>query len=104
MSWQVVDPGEAIRGDTQVARVGIDFFPDHIGYEEILGRAFSDPASRDWMASGGVIVLATPDAYSVLQRLMTNSQVDVPERTMREELAKLALERKIVVLRWLREQ
>jgi hypothetical protein len=34
---------------------------------------------------------------------MNNSQVNVPERTMREETTKLALERQIVVLRWLEQ-
>jgi hypothetical protein len=101
MSWTVVDPTQAAGPDTKVARVDVPYFPDGIEYEEILGRAFSDPTNRDWMASGGVIVLANDEGYSKLEKLMNNDQVNVPERTVKEELTKLALERRIVVLRWL---
>jgi hypothetical protein len=103
MAWTVVDPTSAMRSDTKVARVDVPYFPDEIEYEQIMGRAYSDPSSRDWMASGGSLILATPGAYSKLERLMNNSQVNVPERTMREETTKLALERQIVVLRWLEQ-
>lgn len=99
MSWKVIDPTIAAGPKTIVARVDIPFFPDEIEYEEIIGRAFSDPSSRDFMASGGVIVLGTNEGYEALMKLMASS-VAVPERTVKEKLLELAIARKIAVLRW----
>lgn len=99
MSWKVVDPTLAAKGGSQIARVDIPYFPDEIDYEEILGRAFSDPASRDFMASGGVVVLANSDGYDELKRLMDGA-IDVPEKDVRETLVRLALVRNVVALRW----
>lgn len=99
MPWYVVDPTEAAKAGTKVVRVGIPYLPDEIPYEEILGRAFSDPASRDWMASGGVVVIATDGGYKVLQRLMDGA-VDMPEHVVRRGLFSLAQDRQAAALRW----
>lgn len=99
--WTVTAPATATTHDTRVVRVDVPFFPDGIEYEDILGRAFSSPADRDWMASGGVVILAVPDAYQKLESMVGAGETLVTERGIQEECLKLALERQIVCLRWL---
>ena len=100
MSWMVVDPKYSTTEGTKVARVGVPFFPDHIEYEQIMGRAFEGEEFRAWRERGGVVILATEEGYQKLESLMGSQFADVPEMTVRNECTKLALERQVVVLRW----
>lgn len=103
MSWVVVDPKYATRDGVKVARVEVPYFPDEVQYEELLGTAFSGEAFADWLLSNGVVILATGRAYESLERLMGSDVTDVPESAVRDEVAKLAIERQCVVLRWFRD-
>jgi hypothetical protein len=97
--WIVVDPKYSTQDGAKVVRVQVDFFPDHIDYEGILGRAFQEDEFREWRDGGGIVILATEAGYAALQKTMEGA-VDVTERAVVEETTKLALERQVVVLRW----
>ena len=99
MSWMVVDPKYATTSGVKVARVDVPFFPDHVQYEAILGRAFEDVQFDFWKREVGVLIIATGEGYEKLEQVMGGS-TDVPESTVRNECVRLALERQIVVLRW----
>lgn len=94
MTWRVVSPEEAQKRDVKVVRVQVPSFPDDIDYERILGRAFTDPSSLDWLASGGVVILATPDAFDAVKRTREMST----RRGLRDELARLTMARQVVTL------
>lgn len=100
MPWIVVDPKNATRDGTKVARVGVPYFPDEIDYESILEAGFGGEQFREWREAGGVVILATGTGYERLEKLMGSDYADVPESTVRDETTKLALERQVVVLKW----
>lgn len=104
MSWMVVDPRHATNSGTKVARVAVPYFPDEIEYEKILGEAFQGDEFLEWRNSDAVLILATEEAYTKLEQLMSSQFADVPEITVREETRKLCLERQAVVLKWMAVQ
>lgn len=98
VSWTVVDPGKVTTKMTRVLRVDVPQFTDEIPYEDILGRHMTDPASLDWMASGGCVILANPEAYDDIQ-MYTELLVLGPQALL-DELREMCLARKAVCLRW----
>lgn len=101
--WIVVDPGRNATTDgLKVARVGVPYFPDETDYEGILERGFGGEEWKEWRETQGLILLATDEAYTKLEKLMGSNFADVPASTVRDEVTRLALERQVVVLKWVR--
>ena len=98
--WMVVDPKYSTKDGVKVARVDVHHFPDEIDYESMLGRAFEGDEYLEWKTTVGLVILATPDAYEKLQKLMGGQWGDVPESAVIQEMTKLALERQVVVFKW----
>lgn len=96
--WVVCDPRDAAQADTRVVVVDVPHFADEVDYEGILGRHLTDPASLDWFASGGVLVLATVAGGEEL-RLLAGSYGPSAYQGVRHGLERLALERQMVALR-----
>lgn len=99
MSWVIVDTGLAARSDVRIVKVDVPEFPDRIDYEGILGRAFDRPADRDFLASGGMVLLATENGFRRLRILAERSGM-LRMQGMREELRKIGLDRQAAALRW----
>lgn len=98
MSWTVVDPKVAARRDTKIITVDVPLFTDEMPLEDVMGRHLSDPASLDWLASGGVVLLATRRAAESLRSTARNAYL-ATEAGVRGELDRLARERQVVALR-----
>lgn len=102
MTWIVVDPKYATADGVKVARIEVPYFSDEVEYEDIVERAFGDEKFKEWREAGGTIVLATGEAYEKLEKLMASDYVDVPAATVRDECVRLALERQLVVLKFVK--
>lgn len=103
MTWIVVDPKYATADGVKVARVEVPYFSDEVEYESIVERAFGGEQFRAWREETGLLLLATPEAYEKLEKLMASDYVDVPAATVRDECVKLALERQVVVLKFTKD-
>lgn len=100
MTWHVVDTAVAARSPSRFVAADIPSLPDHVDYEEIVGRAFSDPSSRDFLLSGGVVVIACgEETLAELRRLGDRAHL-LRREGVESELRRIGLERRAVALQW----
>ena len=96
--WRVANPREAAQANTVVVECDVPYFQDEMPLEDIMGRAFDDPASRDFFASGGVVLLCTGEGARQARALAEGSGYLAPG-SLAGELERLALQRQVVCLR-----
>lgn len=95
MAWEITDPTNTIgaRPTPRLVEIGIEYFPDRIDYEGILGRDM--PAEH----RAGLVILATARGAADLRRL-AESGLALDDAVLRKAPTRLAFERQVVVLRW----
>lgn len=108
MTWVVVDPKYAMDSNTKVYAFPTPAFVDDIDYESLLESAFNNMPpdvleEHETWRRVGTLVLAVPSAYEKLMQVM-GGDWDVPEVAVRNELARMCLERQAVVLKWMAVQ